>query len=144
VAVEIIFGGRDHLDVRRRVERIVRVDREQRLAGARVGDEQPGHAAAQRAAQQLLDLPRGVLLDGQRLLAAADHLARGAQIAGAVDRDAGVRAVVRGLLRLGLGRLAARGDGAGRGARLGGRCDREHESGERRAAQRHRGPRSIT
>ena len=36
---------RDHLHVRRRVQRVVGVDREQRLAGARVGDVEAGHAA---------------------------------------------------------------------------------------------------
>ena len=98
--------GGDHLDVRRRVERVVGVDREQRLAGPGVGDEQAGDAVAQRAAQQLLDLPGGVLLGAERLLAAADHdVVAGPDLADPADRDAGVGAVVLRLLGGG-GRLA--------------------------------------
>jgi hypothetical protein len=43
--------------------------------------------AAQRAAEQLLDLLRDVFFERERLFAAADHLARGTQLAGLRERD---------------------------------------------------------
>jgi hypothetical protein len=116
-------GGGDQLDVRRRVERVVGVDREQLRAGGGVDDVEPGGAEPQRAAQDRVEGVGGALGRGQRhRVHAAARLAGAAHGAGDHDPRRGVLALRRAErgARGGAGRALGAHRGAGRPRARGG------------------------